>query len=69
MFYTPIDELLKKVDSRFTLVCLVMKRAHQINNKAPLLLEHVKGTKPVARAIEEINAGKIRAKRPKDSAA
>jgi len=69
MLYPPIDELLERVDSRFTLVTLVTKRAHQLNNKAPRLIEHPVGTKPVTIALEEIYAGKIRAKRPKDKAA
>lgn len=69
MLYPPIDELLEKVDSRFTLVTLATKRAHQINNKAPILIEHPRSLKPVSAALEEIYLGKIRARRPKDKAA
>lgn len=69
MLYPPIDQLLEKVDSRFTLVTLVTKRAHQINNKAPILIEHPRSLKPVSAAMEEVFSSKIRAKRPKDKAA
>ena len=69
MPYPPIDELLNKVDSRFTLVTLVTKRAHQINNKAPILIEHPVSLKPVPVALEEIYLGKIKAKRQKEKAA
>jgi len=69
MLYPPIDELLERVESAFTLVTLVTKRAHQLNNKAPLLISNPRSNKPVPEALDEVYQGKIRAKRPKDKAA
>lgn len=69
MLYPPIDELLEQVDSRFTLVQLATRRAHQLNNKAPQLINHAHSVKPVLIALEEIYAGKIKAKKQKKEAA
>jgi DNA-directed RNA polymerase subunit omega len=62
VLYPPVDELQKKVDSKFTLVILALRRANQLNNKAPRLIERPRGSKPVTIALEEINHGKIKAK-------
>lgn len=69
MLYPPIDQLLKQVESRFTLVTLVTKRAHQLNNKAPRLIDNPRSIKPVSVALEEVFRGKIKGKRPKEKAA
>lgn len=69
MLYPPLDELLKQVDSKFTLVTLAMRRAHQLNNKAPRLIDTSHSVKPVATALEEIFLGKIKAKRVKEKSA
>lgn len=66
MLTPSIDDLLQTIDARFTLVTLVMKRSHQLNNGAPRLAES-KALKPVSVALEEIASGKIKAKRTKDS--
>lgn len=70
MLYSCIDELLKKMDSRLSLVTLVTKRAHQLNNKAPVLISNPPASqKPVVIALAEVVAGKIKAKRFKEKAA
>lgn len=69
MLYPPVDELQKRVDSKFTLVNLTLRRAHQLNNKAPRLIDHPRGSKPVTIALEEILQGKIKAKQLKKPAA
>lgn len=54
MTYPPIDELVKKADSRYELVTALSKRAREIIDKDAHLTE-----KPVTTAIEELNDGKI----------
>jgi DNA-directed RNA polymerase subunit omega len=65
MLYPPIGELLSKVDSRYTLVIKVAKRARQLNNGAKKLTD-VDSIKNVSIAIEEVNNEKIGYKRTKD---
>ena len=52
------DDLLKKVDSRYTLVVLAAKRARQILVGSRVLSEE-QSTKDVTNALEEILEGKI----------
>lgn len=59
-----INTLLKKVDSRYTLVVLAAKRARQILDGDPIKVE-VRSTKSVTNALEEIAEGKIYYKRVK----
>lgn len=65
----PIEELLDKVDSKFTLVALASRRARQINSYynslgegmgaiVPPQVSSVSG-KPLSIAFEEIAAGKV----------
>jgi DNA-directed RNA polymerase subunit omega len=65
-----IDDLLDKVDSKYTLVHLAARRAREINNYyhslgeglgqyTPPLVEQVDSNKPLSIALEEIAAGKI----------
>lgn len=69
MTYPPIEDLLDKVDSKFTLVTLSAKRGRQINSYFNQLSEGL-GTivppqvastsrKPLSISLEEIAAGKI----------
>ncbi|MBI2264726.1 MAG: DNA-directed RNA polymerase subunit omega [Armatimonadetes bacterium] len=62
-----VDALLPMVDCKFSLITMVLKRARQINNGAPKLIE-TDSIKPVTIALEEIAAGKIQLSRPKDGA-
>lgn len=49
----PIEVLREKVDSRYTLVVAAAKRARQLVNQAPPLV-NPSGKKPVSIALEEI---------------
>ena len=61
MIYPSIDDLSKKVDSKYTLVIIAARRARQIKND---LMEKEKkehkSYKEVSMALEEIDAGKVR---------
>ncbi len=61
-----LDGLLTHVDSKFTLVNVVTKRAKQLNNGAPALSEDANPNKPVSTAFEEVELGKIPYTRTKD---
>jgi DNA-directed RNA polymerase subunit omega len=61
-----LDGLLKHVDSKFTLVNVVTKRAKQLNNGAPALTPDANPNKPVSTAFEEVAEGKIPYKRVRE---
>ena len=61
-----LDGLLDHVDSKFTLVNIVTKRAKQLNNAAPPLTQKVNPNKPVSTALNEVAAGKIHYKRTRE---
>ena len=77
MMYPPIEELLEKVDSKFTLVSLSAKRGRQINSYFSQLGEGLGAIvppqvasvsrKPLSIALEEIAADKITFTRPEDT--
>ncbi|NLU51334.1 MAG: DNA-directed RNA polymerase subunit omega [Clostridiaceae bacterium] len=58
MIYPPISSMLKKVDSRYTLVILAAKRARALTNGEPQLI-NIDSTKDVTIAMHEINEGKV----------
>jgi len=58
MIYPPISSLLKKVDSRYTLVVVTAKRARQLAEGANKLTD-CPSDKPVTVALHEINEDKI----------
>lgn len=58
MIYPPISSLLEKVDSRYTLVVAVAKRARQLAEGAKPLTE-CNSDRYVTIAINEINDNKI----------
>jgi len=76
MMYPPIEELLEKMDSKFTLVSLSAKRGRQINSYFSQLGEGLGAIvppqvasvsrKPLSIALEEIAADKITFARPED---
>ncbi|MEW6152520.1 MAG: DNA-directed RNA polymerase subunit omega [Actinomycetota bacterium] len=80
MIYPPIEDLLSKVDSKFSLVSLAAKRGRQINSYFSQLGEGLGSIvppqvasvsrKPLSIALEEIAANKItfepRAEEPAD---
>ncbi|BES65369.1 hypothetical protein SANA_18080 [Gottschalkiaceae bacterium SANA] len=53
-----IDELMEKVDSRYTLVMVVAKRARQLIEKNECLVE-TESKKPISMAVEEFYEGKV----------
>jgi DNA-directed RNA polymerase subunit omega len=61
-----LDGLLVHVDSKFTLVNVVTKRAKQLNNGAPALTDRVNANKPVSTAFNEVSAGKVPYRRVKE---
>jgi DNA-directed RNA polymerase subunit omega len=61
-----LDGLLEHVDSKFTLVNVVTKRAKQLNNGAPALSENANPNKPVSTAFAEVALGKIPYRRFKE---
>lgn len=58
MIYPSINDLMKKVDSRYTLVVEAAKRARQLVDGAPKLTK-VNSDKEVTIAIHEISEDKI----------
>ena len=76
MMHPPIEDLIEKVDSKFTLVSLSAKRARQINSYFNQLGEGLGAIvppqvpsvsrKPLSIALEEIAADKITYVRPED---
>lgn len=58
MIYPTLSSLLEKVDSKYTLVVAVAKRARQLVDGQPKLTK-VESNKPVTIAINEINENKI----------
>lgn len=58
MIYPSADIIEQKVGSRYSLVVLAAKRAKQIKEGAPLLIDTL-STNPLTIALEEIAAGKV----------
>lgn len=63
MIYPSLDELIKHVDSRYTLVTAAAKRARRILEEAKTDEETT--IKAVSIALEEINNNKIKIERTK----
>ena len=49
MLYPSIDKLLEKIDSKYSLVILSSKRAHELHHHEPPMLEHYESHKNVGR--------------------
>ena len=65
MIYPSIDDLLSKVDSRYSLVILAAKRARQLREMQSNLEEGLT-LKEVSAALDEISKGKVTFERIKD---
>jgi len=63
MLYPSINEIRKKADSRYTLVILAAKRARDIIDGKPVLIEDPEITRPVSIAAYEIAEDYITYKR------
>lgn len=59
MIYPAIKDLMKKVDSRYSLVVAVAKRAREIVNGSEPLIDEPQSNKAVSIAVDEIYQGKI----------
>lgn len=59
MCYPSIDDLVKKVDSKYTLVTLAAQRAREITDGQPALISSAESQKPVTVALKEILKDKI----------
>ena len=60
ILYPSVDNLLEKVDSRYSLIMLASKRAHELEaDKNNELLSSYYSDKTVGRALEEIEAGEV----------
>lgn len=59
MCYPSIDALVKKVDTKYTLVTLAAMRARELTDGALPLLDDDDGKKTVTLALEEIYKDKI----------
>ncbi|APZ48972.1 DNA-directed RNA polymerase subunit omega [Jeotgalibaca sp. PTS2502] len=62
MLYPSIDKLLDQVNSKYSMVIVSAKRAHELHDKAEPLLDEYKSYKNVGRALEEIVAGELTVK-------
>lgn len=65
MIYPSIDDLLEKVDSKYTLVISAAKRGRQLRNGSRKTIEDV-FQKDVTTALHEIEAGNIEYERMRD---
>ena len=59
MCFPSIDSLVKKVDSKYTLVTLAALRARELTDGAPAFIPDAKNKKPVTVALEEVYYDKI----------
>ena len=59
MCYPSIDSLVKKVDSKYTLVTLAALRARELTDGQTPLIADAEGKKPATIALEEIYEDKV----------
>lgn len=59
-----LDELMEKVDSRYTLVVVAAKRARTLTERGSARVDGVAG-KPVTAALSEIASNRVRYRRTK----
>lgn len=64
MMTPPLEDLLKRVDSKYSLVVAAAKRGRQLMEGHPKLVE-TRSHKPVTIALQEIYEGKVRYEHPK----
>ncbi|WP_268913028.1 DNA-directed RNA polymerase subunit omega [Lentilactobacillus sp. SPB1-3] len=60
LLYPSVDKLLDKIDSRYSLIALASKRAHELDAGAKPLLNEYKSQKSVGKALEEVEAGLLK---------
>ncbi len=64
MIKPSLDQLVEKVDSKYTLVIVAAKRGRDLQDGKPKLVDS-RSNKPVTIALEELVAGKLFFERPK----
>lgn len=62
LLYPSIDKLLEKEPSKYSMVILASKRAHQMVKYDYEILDDYKSVKPVGKALEEIAEGVLEEK-------
>ncbi len=62
-----IDDLLLKIDNKFKLVTLAMKRARQINEGDPDIRGQYNSAKPISKALQEIYDGEVYVRQPNEN--
>lgn len=60
MLYPSIDELLERVPSKYSLIILASKRAHEIRKYDNGDLENYQSVKAVGQALEEVVAESLK---------
>lgn len=65
MIYPSIDDLVERVDSKYTLVIAAAKRARQILDGSSIMVE-TDSTKDVTIALEEVSQGKLEYEKTKE---
>lgn len=65
MIKPAIDQLVEKVDSKYTLVVASAKRARELMNGKPKQID-TRSNKPVSVALEELSLGKLLYERTKE---
>ena len=66
MIYPPLDEMMEKVDCRYTLTVETAKRARQIVDGSRVLSDKADSEYPVAAAVEEIDEDKVHYRRDEE---
>ncbi|MGO2695668.1 MAG: DNA-directed RNA polymerase subunit omega [Bavariicoccus seileri] len=69
MLYPSIDKLLTKIDSKYSLVAIASKRAHDLQEHSMPMLDDYRSVKPVGKALEEVASGLLEIRKdtiPKD---
>lgn len=64
MIKPSLDQLVEKVDSKYTLVILSSRRGREIQDGKPKMVDS-RSNKPVTVALEELVGGKLFFERPK----
>ena len=59
ILYPSVDKLLERVDSRYKLIALGAKRAHELEQGGLPTLSHFDSVKPIGQAFEEIESGNV----------
>ncbi|WP_025728042.1 DNA-directed RNA polymerase subunit omega [Atopobacter phocae] len=59
MLYPSIDSLIDQIDSKYSLVTIASKRAHDLQRHNMPMLDDYQSVKDVGKALEEIAAGQL----------